>query len=315
LSRRPSPPFSLARPRSERPRILKAPRAPPKATAVFISGLPFSTTLTQLSSVFSKAGLILEDGDGNPKIKMYKNEQGHFKGEALVVYLQEASVELAIRLLDETELELGSGEGVMHVKKAEFDQRSQVEGSKGKEKADGAPKDSKKSELEKQKAGKRAEKLKQCVLTPCPFPFRLSSLTAFSSHRKLTDWSSDEEDATAAAKAKAKFSKLVVLQGMFTLQELEEDATLLLDLKEDVRDECETMGEVTNVTLYDVSCSPRSLACDQVADSFPPLVEGGNGHHHGSVQGRYRRASLHRRRFPFAVGPPSCSDPLSPRRK
>lgn len=40
---------------------------------------------------------------------------------------------------------------------------------------------------------------------------------------------------------------------MFTLAELEEDATLLLDLKEDVREECSTLGEVTNVVLYDVS--------------------------------------------------------------
>lgn len=40
---------------------------------------------------------------------------------------------------------------------------------------------------------------------------------------------------------------------MFTLKELDEDATLLLDLKEDVREECETLGIVTNVTLYDVS--------------------------------------------------------------
>jgi len=39
---------------------------------------------------------------------------------------------------------------------------------------------------------------------------------------------------------------------MFTLKELEEDATLLLELKEDVRDECSTLGEVTNVVLYDV---------------------------------------------------------------
>ena len=39
---------------------------------------------------------------------------------------------------------------------------------------------------------------------------------------------------------------------MFTLEELEENPTLLLDLKEDVRDECEKMGDVTNVTLYDV---------------------------------------------------------------
>ena len=43
---------------------------------------------------------------------------------------------------------------------------------------------------------------------------------------------------------------------MFTLEELEEDAALLLDLKEDVRDECSSLGEVTNVVLYDVSFLP-----------------------------------------------------------
>lgn len=42
---------------------------------------------------------------------------------------------------------------------------------------------------------------------------------------------------------------------MFTLKELKEDASLLLDLKEDVREECETLGEVTNVVLYDVRFS------------------------------------------------------------
>lgn len=47
-------------------------------------------------------------------------------------------------------------------------------------------------------------------------------------------------------------SRVVVLKHMFTLQELEEDATLLLDLKEDVREECSSLGEVTNVVLYDV---------------------------------------------------------------
>lgn len=47
-------------------------------------------------------------------------------------------------------------------------------------------------------------------------------------------------------------ARVVVLKHMFTLQELEEDASLLLDLKEDVRDECSSLGEVTNVVLYDV---------------------------------------------------------------
>lgn len=34
---------------------------------------------------------------------------------------------------------------------------------------------------------------------------------------------------------------------------LQEDPTLLLELKEDVREECEKLGEVTNVILYDAS--------------------------------------------------------------
>lgn len=38
---------------------------------------------------------------------------------------------------------------------------------------------------------------------------------------------------------------------MFTLKELEEDPTAILDLKEDIREECEKLGDVTNVVLYD----------------------------------------------------------------
>lgn len=46
---------------------------------------------------------------------------------------------------------------------------------------------------------------------------------------------------------------------MFTLDELQEDATLLIDLKEDVREECDTLGNVTNVVLYDASVNPMML--------------------------------------------------------
>jgi HIV Tat-specific factor 1 len=43
-----------------------------------------------------------------------------------------------------------------------------------------------------------------------------------------------------------------VLKGMFTLEDLEKDAGLLLELKEEVREEAETLGTVTSVILYDV---------------------------------------------------------------
>lgn len=54
---------------------------------------------------------------------------------------------------------------------------------------------------------------------------------------------------------------------MFTPEDLEKDASLLLDLKEDVREECSMLGEVTNVVLYDVGIPqvPLSLA-DSIAE-------------------------------------------------
>lgn len=38
---------------------------------------------------------------------------------------------------------------------------------------------------------------------------------------------------------------------MFTLKELDDDPAAMLDVKEDIREECEKLGQVTNVTLYD----------------------------------------------------------------
>ncbi len=43
----------------------------------------------------------------------------------------------------------------------------------------------------------------------------------------------------------------MILKHMFTLKELDDDPRALLDIKDDVREECEKFGEVTNVTLYD----------------------------------------------------------------
>lgn len=63
-----------------------------------------------------------------------------------------------------------------------------------------------------------------------------------------------------------KNNRVVVLKHMFTLQQLEEDASLILDLKEDVREECSTLGEVTNVILYDVRIYSRGYAYTDLTD-------------------------------------------------
>lgn len=66
---------------------------------------------------------------------------------------------------------------------------------------------------------------------------------------KLADW--DDDDPAAVADTTTKWDKLAILKHMFTLKEIEEDPSIVLDLKEDIRDECEKLGEITNVVLYD----------------------------------------------------------------
>jgi hypothetical protein len=77
---------------------------------------------------------------------------------------------------------------------------------------------------------------------------------------KLEDWSSgsDNEDPAAPIGGPGKpgnnrMNRVVVLKHMFTLQELEDDPGLALELKDDVREEAETIGTVTNIHLFDVS--------------------------------------------------------------
>ncbi|PWN46442.1 hypothetical protein IE81DRAFT_319346 [Ceraceosorus guamensis] len=224
----------------------KAPRA---VTAVYVTGLPLDTSVSEIAQVFGRYGVLSEDNEGNARIKLYTTDQGAQKGEALVSYFKAESVELAIRVLDESCLRAAQGKTspVMSVQKAEFGS-AEVGGTAGeggvaaaaaaKEEAP-ANKPAKKplrSDAEKKQAAKRYAKL----------------------NGKLTDWDSDEDDfgpkgaqERPSGAGSSTQSRIVILLRMFTLAELDEDPTLLLDLKEDVREECETIGKVTNCVLYD----------------------------------------------------------------
>jgi HIV Tat-specific factor 1 len=126
------PSTSTATASNANPKPTLGPTAP-KKTGVYVTNLPPHTTPELLSSVFSKAGVLLIGDDGEPRIKMYLDEKGEFKGEALIIYFKEGSVDLAITLLDDTELELGGGYGNMRVKVAEYDKSgSNAEGKKKK---------------------------------------------------------------------------------------------------------------------------------------------------------------------------------------
>src|SRR5450432_1039465 len=76
------------------PKKAKAPHTPKQNTAVYVTGLPRDVTVEEVAEVFSrKCGVIAEEIDsGKPRIKLYMDANGDFKGDALIVFFKPPSV-------------------------------------------------------------------------------------------------------------------------------------------------------------------------------------------------------------------------------
>ncbi|KAL1750595.1 hypothetical protein FB107DRAFT_267281 [Schizophyllum commune] len=195
-----------------------------KNTSVYVTGLPSDTDSDEIVARFSKCGVLEEDDEGDPKVKMYAREDGTFNGEALVSYFKEDSVLLALNILDDAELRIGDPSTRMSVSKADFSAKGNA-GQSG---------DKPRKTVDKKKATRRIGKMQ----------------------KKIDEWKDEDGfgpqlEVQDTKPMSNRNNRVVVLKHMFTLEELEKDATLLLDLKEEVREEAETLGEVTNVVLYD----------------------------------------------------------------
>ncbi|EGD91684.2 hypothetical protein H113_00789 [Trichophyton rubrum MR1459] len=225
------------------------PKKPRVNTAVYVTAIPLDATVSEISSLFSKCGVIAEEIDsGKPRIKMYTDEQGAFKGDALVVYFRPESVNLAIQMLDDTDFRFGEkgAEGNMRVQPADFSFKAVQE----------TP--AKANLRDKMKIIRKTQKL----------------------NNKLTDWDDDDVGPRHSGKA----GKVVVLKHMFTLQELEEDPAAILDIKEDIREECSKLGEVTNVVLYDKEESGIATVRFSDPECAQACVQMMNGRFFGGTQ-------------------------------
>lgn len=94
-------------------------------TSVYVQGLPDDVTEAELVEVFAKCGVIKEDEQGNPRVKVYRDrETGRPKGDGLVTFLKEPSVALAMQLLDSAPLRYGLAIN-MKVSQAQFEQKGE----------------------------------------------------------------------------------------------------------------------------------------------------------------------------------------------
>ena len=104
------------------------PKKPRVNTAIYVTSIPLDATFDEVRDTFSKCGVIAEEIDsGRPRIKMYQDEHGTFKGEALIVYFRPESVDLAVQMLDDSNFRIGQPgpQGHMRVQKADFSFKSQ----------------------------------------------------------------------------------------------------------------------------------------------------------------------------------------------
>lgn len=93
-----------------------------------MTNLPLDATVEEVNAVFSRCGVISEEIESRkPRVKLYANEDGSLKGDALILYFRPESVNLAIELLADTDFRLGkpAPSGKMGVAAADFSYKTQ----------------------------------------------------------------------------------------------------------------------------------------------------------------------------------------------
>lgn len=71
--------------KSKKQKAEKPAPAPQENTAIYVTSLPLDVSEHEMKEFFVRYGIIAESAENNkPRIKLYKDEEGNFKGDALV---------------------------------------------------------------------------------------------------------------------------------------------------------------------------------------------------------------------------------------
>ena len=98
--------------------------------AIWITNLPPDTTSKELEDEFSRFGIIDKGADGQPRIKMYNDEEtGKFTGNAMIVYFKKEAIVNAIKVMDDYVLRPGDySTGTIQVEPAKLEHKKEKDG-------------------------------------------------------------------------------------------------------------------------------------------------------------------------------------------
>ncbi|KAJ0061613.1 hypothetical protein NL108_005774, partial [Boleophthalmus pectinirostris] len=203
-----------------------------KNTNVYVSGLPPDIGADEFAELMSKCGIVMKDPITEEyKVKLYKDKEGNLKGDGLCCYLKKESVELAVRLIDESEVRGYK----LHVEAARFELKGAYDASKKK----------KKNKDYKKKLKMQQKYVHVSLLYKHLFKNK-KLLKVFWGVCRQLDWRPEKQ-----GEARKRHEKVVIIRNMFHPSDFEEDPLVLNEYREDLRTECEKFGEVKKVIIFD----------------------------------------------------------------
>ena len=189
-------------------------------TWVYVTGLPADVTIEEIQSHFGKVGLIaLNPLDQQPKIKIYRTDDGECKGDCSIGYNAIESVKMALDILHDGYIRPTHK---IQVSQAEFEIKDKIQSSSNKKAT--------------------TSNVSQAQIK-----------TAQRAMKQALAWNEDDDIGVNKSQA----LKIIVLEGMFDPIDFANDPKFEEDLEKDIVTECEKFGQILKMTLF--SKNPRGI--------------------------------------------------------
>lgn len=183
-------------------------------TSVYVTGLPADVTEQELADYFTKCGIILPSAEtGRPRVKLYTDANGDFKGDGLVTYAMQPSVENAVTLLDNAPIRPGGKP--IGVQAATFDHKQEGDVA-------GSTDDTKRNQDEREEEKRRKSS------------FRPRELV-----QEALSWAEEGQEV-------AKTTRIVILKNVFGAKDADYNV-----IREDMEEGCGACGTVEKVTVFE----------------------------------------------------------------